>query len=166
MDYLQETFNCLLIELGDNITEFGGQGKDFRYQRKTLALFILAYPDLLTEFCIIIHALAFRVPSQAVPLFFDFSQPTSLDLIFCRLHLLVLFAGLENMDDFLSKIFSIAVACSHGFFYNTPIAGFGKVPKGGSQFGKNVCKSKKISHQVRQNSDLCRSGSENFPVRQ
>jgi hypothetical protein len=71
-----------------------------------------------------------------VPLFVDFSQQTLLDLIFSPLHLLIFFAGLENMNDFLSEIFSITVACSYGFFYNTPIAGFGKVPKSSSQLGK------------------------------
>ena len=69
-------------------------------------------------------------------LFFDFSQQPSLDLIFSPLHLLILFAGLENMNDFLSDIFSIAVACSNRFFYNTPIAGFGKVPKSDPKFWK------------------------------
>jgi hypothetical protein len=71
-----------------------------------------------------------------VSLFIDFSQQTSLDLLFCPLHPSFLFAGLENMNDFFSEILSIAVACSYGFFYNTPITGFGKVPKSGSQFGK------------------------------
>ena len=70
-------------------------------------------------------------------LFIDFSQQTALDLIFCPLHPSFLFAGLENMNNFLSEIFSIAVASSHGFFHNTPITGFGKVPKSGSQFGES-----------------------------
>ena len=68
-----------------------------------------------------------------VNLFFDFSQQASFDLIFSPLHFLILLSGLENMNDLFCETFSIAVAAYNRFFYHTPIAGFGKVPKCNSQ---------------------------------